>query len=256
MASTGLRLRGIWRSRRLAGQAGTAAWLSLCAGMASAGSSLNASEFWPEFDVYYSIDEHTRALFTVAAARATEGSIDAGHATLQDVQFTANLDFTLAPFLRRNVPQAEWLTHRLFWARVGLDYGSSGHTGASDYRSYTLLGELNSRYAISDDAWLKSRLRVDLRNINGVPSQRYRARVGAEWAATAFEHRFSPYADVEVLYDTRYSRWSRTVLKSGFETATAAEWRVEPYFALQLNKPTEVASRVFGLGLTLKYYFQ
>jgi hypothetical protein len=39
------------------------------------------------------------------------------------------------------------------------------------------------------------------------------------------------------------------------ETQIASDWRVEPYLALQLNRPDESLSRVFGLGLTFKVYF-
>ena len=96
---------------------------------------------------------------------------------------------------------------------------------ASDtsFRSYTGIAELNARLPLQSDAWLTNRLRVDFRNINGTPSQRYRVRLGAEWEDSVFEHPIAPYASVEALYDTRYERWSRLTLKTGLETLAQAE---------------------------------
>ncbi|MFZ0434765.1 MAG: hypothetical protein WAL87_02160, partial [Chthoniobacterales bacterium] len=84
---------------------------------------------------------------------------------------------------------------------------------------------------------------------------RYRVRLGAEWDAAVFDHPYAPYASVETLYDTRYDKWSRVTLKAGLETPIGGRWRIEPYLAMQLNKPDDDLKRVLGLGLTLKVYF-
>jgi hypothetical protein len=98
-------------------------------------------------------------------------------------------------------------------------------------------------------------MRVDFRDINGQASQRYRLRVGAEWDTLAFEHPIAPYTSVETLYDTRYQKWSRVTLKAGLETPIGGNWRIEPYLALQLNRPDAELSRVLALGLSVKVYF-
>jgi hypothetical protein len=250
------RLHSAWRSASGVGKPAALAFLALCWSGAAAGGDLNFSEFWPEINAYYPIDERSRLLFTAAATRAMEGALEDRVTTLQDGQFTINFDYTLAPVLRKDVPQAEWSKNRLLWTRLGFDYGTSFTSGSDAFRSYTGVVELTSRYPIGEDVWLHNRLRVDFRHINGEPSQRYRARVGAEGAAVAFEHPYSPYANVELLYDTRYDKWSRTTFKTGLETPLAEDWRVEPYIALQLNKPGEEVNRVLGFGLTLKYYFR
>jgi len=184
-----------------------------------------------------------------------EGSVDNGILSLQDAQFTLNLDYTLAPILRRDVPQAEWSKNRLLWARLGYEYGTSTSSGADAYRSNTGIVELNSRYPMAGTLWLTSRLRVDFRDIDGEASQRYRVRAGAEWDTAIFEHPIAPYASAEMLYDTRYDKWSRVTLKAGLETPLGGAWRLEPYLALQLNRPNDEITRVLGLGLSLKVYF-
>jgi len=215
-----------------------------------------STEFWPELNAYVRLNERSRLLFTAAATRAMEGQWTPGKAVTQDSQFTANLDYTLAPVLRRDVPEAEWSKNRLLWSRIGFEYGTSGPSGANDFRSYTGTLELNSRYPTPSALWVTGRLRVDLREVNGESSQRYRVRLGSEWDTTIREHPVAPYSSIEFVYDTRYDQWSRMTLKAGLETPIAEAWRVEPYLALQFNKPNDDISRVLGVGLTFKVYFE
>ncbi len=232
-----------------------AASLTLACGSVGADDS-TSYEFWPEINAYVGLGERSRMMFSAAGTRAMEDTVDNRILSVQDAQFTLNLDYTLAPILRRDVPQAEWSKNRLLWARIGYEYGTSVGSGADSFRSNTGIVELNGRYPMEGTLWLTSRLRVDFRDLNGEASQRYRVRVGAEWDTVAFEHPVAPYASVETLYDTRYDKWSRLTLKAGIETPIGGDWRVEPYVALQLNRPDGELSRVLGLGLTFKVYFQ
>jgi hypothetical protein len=248
--------RSLCVAQALGGSASTLVllWLGLLTGTAQADDDLYSTEFWPKLEVYYAIEERSRVLFTAAGTRASEAAAEGSAVSFQDAQFSVNFDYTLAPILRKDVPQSEWSKNRLLWARLGFEYGSSLSSGTDAFRSYTGIVELNSRMPLGDDIWLTNRLRVDFRNLNGEPSQRYRVRIGATGSATVFDHPYAPFADVEALYDTRYAQWSRLVLKGGFETPIAEGWRVEPYIAVQLNTPDEVVSRVLGIGLTLKAY--
>ena len=233
--------------------------LLLCSGALQAAAAWAddslSTEFWPEINAYLGLGERSRLMFSAAGTRAMEGSVDNRILAVQDAQFTLNFDYTLAPILRRDVPQAEWSKNRLLWARLGYEYGTSVSSGADSYRSDTGIVELNARYPMEGTLWLTSRLRADFRDINGEASQRYRVRAGAEWEVLAFDHPVTPYASVEFLYDTRYDKWSRLTLKAGVETPIGGNWRVEPYLALQLNKPNDELNRVLGLGLTFKVYF-
>ena len=228
--------------------------LALAAGSAHAGHALQY-EFWPEVDAYVGLSERSRLLFTAAGTRAMEASAVQHGVALQDAQFSANVDYTLAPILRRDVPVAEWSKNRLLWARLGFEYGTSARSGADAYRAYTGIVELNTRVPLQGTAWLTNRLRMDLRDINGQSSQRYRVRLGAEWDEHWAGHPVSPYTSVALLYDTRYDQWSRVALKAGLETPIGGDWRLEPYVVLQLNRPQDELRRVLALGLTFKVYF-
>jgi hypothetical protein len=213
-------------------------------------------EFWPELNAYKPLSERSRLMLSAAGTRAMEATLDNRILAVQDAQFTINFDYTLAPVLRRDVPEAEWSKNRLLWTRLGFEYGTSGPSGDDAFRSYTGIVELNGRFPLDTGAWLTNRLRVDFRNLNGEPSQRYRVRLGAEWDDTVQGHPVAPYASVEALYDTRFEQWSRLTLKAGLETPIGGDWRVEPYIALQLNRPQDELSRVLALGLTFKVYFE
>ncbi|HRH90237.1 MAG TPA: hypothetical protein PLO41_25605 [Rubrivivax sp.] len=212
-------------------------------------------QFWPEFNAYIRIDDRRRLMLAAAATRARESDTDNGQRSIQDVQLTVNFDYTLPPLLQGDMPSAEWIAQRRLWTRLGFEYGRSVGSASSDFTSYTGIAELNARHALDASAWLTGRVRVDLRDINGEPSQRYRLRAGAEWSTSAFAHPIDPYGSIEFVYDTRYSQWSRLVLKAGLETPIATGWRLEPYVELQLNRPDDDLTRVLGLGLTLKAHF-
>jgi hypothetical protein len=247
-------LQGVLRRRRLSLRTWVVLGLGSAFAVARAGDS-TSYEFWPEINAYVGLGERSRVMFSAAGTRAMEGSVDDRVLSVQDAQFTLNLDYTLAPILRRDVPQAEWSKNRLLWARLGYEYGTSTRSQADSFRSNTGIVELNGRYPMQGTLWLTSRLRVDFRDINGEASQRYRVRAGAEWDTVVFEHPIAPYASVETLYDTRYDKWSRLTLKAGLETPIGGDWRIEPYLVLQLNKPDDELKRVLGLGLTFKVYF-
>jgi len=218
-------------------------------------SDSTTQQFWPEIDAYVRIDERSRLLLTAAATRAMEGLFAEKRPVFQDAQFTLNFDYTLAPFLREHVPQAEWVKSRLLWTRLGLEYGRSFDSADDAFRSYTGVAELHARFPTESSLVAATRLRLDLRDINGERSQRYRVRVGAEWQDQVFDHPIEPYGSIEFLYDTRYDKWSRVTLKTGLETPITERWRLEPYVELQLNRPQDELKRVLGIGLTFKVYF-
>ena len=215
-----------------------------------------STEFWPEINAYVGLDERSRLLFTAAATRAMEGqwtpgkAVHAGRAVHGELRLHAGAD----PAPRRARSRNGRRT-----ACCGRAWASSTAPpavgGADSFRSYTGILELNSRYPTPSTLWVTGRLRVDLRDVNGDASQRYRVRVGTEWDTVVLEHPVAPYSSLEFVYDTRYDKWSRITLKAGLETPIADDWRVEPYLALQFSKPGDDLKRVLGIGLTFKVYF-
>jgi len=58
----------------------------------------------------------------------------------------------------------------------------------------------------------------------------------------------------EVYYDSRYSDWSKQTYQTGFEINLSPRWRVEPYFALDIDtRPTRTYTD--RVGVAVRFYW-
>jgi hypothetical protein len=214
---------------------------------AERGTSNPSSEVVPEFDAYIKLSGQARLFLLADVARLSPDDVTNGEVGI-------HLDYTLKPILRAQLREADWARDRYLWVRVGYRRlgnleGNAG--GASENR---LLLEGTGRFELPHEVWIVNRLRVDLRDVEGLHSTRYRYRIGAEKEfSTAAGTVFLPYAQAEWFYDTRFDAWSRQRYQLGVEIELNESWRIEPYYALDKDKvPT--AESVSRLGLVLKYY--
>jgi hypothetical protein len=173
-----------------------------------------------------------------------------------DGELAAYLDITLKPILRAQLREADWERNRYLWFRIG--YGLAGnHEGLRLNNAYTEhrgVLEMTGRVPLPSDTWLVHRVRVDLRDIEGESSQRYRYRLGIEREFSAGGVLMVPYAQAEFYYDTRFDAWTRQLYQVGAEIELTKRWRIEPYIALQ--KDTKSTPDLTDLlGLILKYYY-
>jgi hypothetical protein len=223
--------------------------LVLCAFLAlemPARAGDNAREFVPEINAFFKLSDRIRLFLLGDVARnVTNDTTDGG--------VGAHLDFTLMPVLRPYLSEANWARDRYLWARVGyvvLD-GVDNHGSGPKERRGVL--ELTGRVPLPNDVWLVNRGRVDLRDIDGESSQRYRLRVGFEREFTAGGVVIVPYAQAEAFYDTRYDTWNRQLYQFGAEIELTKQWRIEPYYARQ-NDTRSSTAHVDRIGLVLKYF--
>ena len=98
------------------------------------------------------------------------------------------------------------------------------------------------------------RLGLDIRDIEGRHSQRYRYRLNLEYEGKVNQTPLIPYVRGEVYYDTRYSAWAKQTYQAGMEINLNPHWRIEPYFAFDKDtRPnTTYTDR---LGLAIKLYW-
>jgi hypothetical protein len=134
-------------------------------------------------------------------------------------------------------------------------YQLSGDLGDVDDRSVEHRGvlELTARVPAPWELWLVHRGRVDLRDVDGERSARFRYRLGIEREFAVRGIALVPYAQAEVFYDTRFDAWNRQVYQAGVEVKLSERWRVEPYYLRQEDSRSSPA-HVDALGLVLKYY--
>jgi len=203
-------------------------------------------EFVPELNGFIKLTDQTR-LFLLGdltqnlTKDRTEGELG------------AHLDFTLMPVLRPRLTEGDWVRDRYLWMRVGyavLTTPDSRGTGPEERRGII---EVTGRVPLPNEVWLVNRGRVDLRDIQGESSQRYRLRFGIEREFKVGGVVTVPYAQAEAFYDTRFDTWNRQLYQLGAEVELTKRWRVEPYYARQNDSRSSV-ERVDRLGLVLKYF--
>jgi hypothetical protein len=239
-----LRERGSAKVVRPVLLAGTVAgWLLL--GRAP-GVAQNSSQFWGELNEH--IEQSPRVGFLLLAK--TERDVGSG----RDIKLGANLDITMKPILRskRSVTEDYWERNHYLVAQVGYQYILTVGDGPPSHENRGIL-ELTARFELPRDFWMVNRARVDLRDVNGAYSTRYRYRLGVEHDKQLFGLETTPYASVEVFYDTRYHTVSRERYQAGIDAVLSKHWRIEPYLMRQNNRRPQ-PSHVNALGLKLKHY--
>ena len=102
--------------------------------------------------------------------------------------------------------------------------------------------------------WLVNRGGVEVRDVDGDVSARVKYRLGVEREVTLWGVTMVPYAQAEVIYDTRFGVWNRQKYQAGVEVVLDARWRIEPYYARQDDSRSSPA-HVNAVGLVLKLFF-
>jgi hypothetical protein len=219
-------------------------------------------EFWPGLDVYYKLGEQSRIYAFASFARARET------ATSTEFTWGVNYDWFAAELpvrVRAAVPQMEqYWSH---WYRVGYVRVNALDGGRNENR---LLGEATLRSEpLFWDVQLANRSRLELRDIDGEFSWRYRNRSRVERTFGIVEglgHTVGgpllrlgatylvPYAMLEFYWDSRDSDWTRRYRQFGVEMDLPRNQGIELYLAIQDDKRKE-ASTVIAWGVTYTLRF-
>lgn len=233
------------------GRRGRCCAVALAAGLAlaaagPAGAGDSSAEFLPELNGFVKLDKTTRLFLLASLTQGlTEGRTDG--------QLGVHLDITLAPILRRQLREANWERERYLWVRIGYQVIGSLDDREDSTLEHRGIVEATARVPLPLELWLVNRARVDLRDVDGDFSQRFRYRLGFEREMTVGGVTLVPYAQAEVFYDTRFGAWNRQLYQAGVEIELSERWRIEPYYARQEDQRSSMA-HVDQVGLVLKYY--
>ena len=198
----------------------------------------------PELNVYVKLSNQTRLyLLSDLSIYSADASTDG--------ELGASLDVTLVPRLRSGLREADWARERYLWTRIG--YNVSGALDGQGPVERRGILELTARVELPEQVWLVNRARLDVRDIGGELSQRYRLRVGVEREFTPCGVPTVPYAQADTFYDTRKGSWNRQLYQTGVEVELSQSWRYEVYVSRQVDSLAPSAN-VGTLGLVLKYY--
>jgi hypothetical protein len=201
----------------------------------------------PELDAYIPLSSRSRLFLLSAITEDLSRETTVG-------ELGVNLDLTLMPILRRELRLEDWERDRYLWVRVGYRLIGNLDDTANSKAEHRGIFEVTGRFPLLWDVWLVERARVDLRDVGGEFSARFRPRVGLERKFTIGNHALVPYLQVEAFYDTRFGDWSRERYTSGAEYELTEHWRVESYFRRQEDRRPARAHEN-GVGFVLKYYY-
>lgn len=218
--------------------------LAIGAGPAWAGD--HQLELVPEVNAFLKLSDRFRVFVLGDLTHNLTESVTDGEAG-------AHLDVTLLPILRRRLREGNWEREHYLWLRLGYQVAGplDGRDGALEHRGVL---EGTARAPLPQEIWLVSRARVDLRDIDGDFSARFRYRLGIERTFTVGGIALVPYAQAEVFYDTRFGAFNRQLYQGGVEVEITKHWRIEPYYARQEDQRSSPA-HLDRVGLVLKLYW-
>jgi hypothetical protein len=211
------------------------AWLLLTAAPGLLWGQEERFEVWPELDVWVQLSPDWKLFFPLAISRARE--VDYTEALVG-----AHVDYRFSHHLSARVG------YRFLWApsEIGEENVYTEHRGVAEItaRAYPGLGIV-----------LLDRNRLDLRDIDGEFSWRYRNRPRVERTFPLTRDRsVNPYAMVEIGYDSRFDVFNRVRLQVGAEYQFSRRLMLDTYFLRQWDDYSSVP-RLYALGFAFNLMY-
>lgn len=203
-------------------------------------------ETLPEVDAYYKIPSGPRILFQAKETR------EGGEATTAEIG--PSIEFSTKPWIRLKGASA-----------FDLD----------DAKARPVLVSIGYRYLPYPDAPPKNRLepfvmfrfpmkgkillsdkdRADLDWRSGGFSWEYRNRLQFERTVSIRKYHMSPYASVELFYQSQYSKWSDTAIYAGCLFPIRKHVQLDPYYEHQNNTGKKPNQQLNQFGFVLNLFF-
>jgi len=204
-------------------------------------------EYEVDFDAYHQLNEQFRLYLAASVTDVESQGSNKG-------QGAAYLDITLKGVVRERLHMADWARERKVWVRVGYAQYRLWDADIEDVSERRGVLQLTIRSGSWEHFQLTHRFGLDYRSLEGNVSQRYRYRLNLEYLGKIDETPVIPYVRGEVYYDSRYSDWSKQTYQTGFEINLSPRWRVEPYFALDIDtRPSKTYTD--RIGVAVRFYW-
>jgi Protein of unknown function (DUF2490) len=220
-------------ARRIA--IGRALFLGVALMTGAAARAAVTDEIWPELDLWFHLTEPLRLLLSGSGTRDSESG-DKSQGT-----FAAYFDYRAA----QNIS-----------FRAGYEYleNLKLSTGARASVEHRQVYDFNYYWRLGDDAQIADRTRVDVRDIEGHITYRFRNRLLLNHELEVRKVRLTPYASAEVFYDTQYDRVNRLQFRLGTALPTGPNVAWDFYLARQRDTyPTTKFVDALGITLNIKY---
>ncbi len=212
-----------------------------------AAQSGDAREFWPELNLFTTVNPTTRFYFVAAESKGKESA-------LRTVDLAGYLDLTIGPHLPRARQKEDWRTKKYVWARIGYDHIFKAEGDTMKAPEYRGIVALHARYYLPGGILVEGRTRADLRWLEDGYSTRYRFRIEVNRDFTVLDRVFTPYFQAEYFYDTRYNGWARELYQVGTEIGVTGHFRVEPSVARQSDHLPS-SSGLYAFAFVARWYY-
>jgi len=203
-----------------------------------------SNEFLPEIDFFYKLDSNLRLAFQAKQTREN------GNPTQAEIG--PSLDFYWRPL--KNLIRHEQIDD----ARtrfILLSFGYHYLPSPSQATVNRLLFVAMPRFPLMWKIVASDRNRGELNFSEGSHSWRYRNRLQFEREVTIRSYHPTPYTNVEVYYDSKYSKWTSTVLRAGCQFPIQKHTEFDAYYEHQNNTKTPPNTQVNAVGAILNLYF-
>ena len=212
---------------------------------ASANAQDSTRQFWPGTDIFVRLNPEVRLYFS--SARTKEGGKDS------ELDLGASIDFFLKPLHKLTTlagAKVDESKARPLMLRVGY-HKLIGFDGPDENR---VIIEATPRFPLKSGLVVADRSRIDLRWKEGF-SWRYRNRIAFERSFTIYSYEITPYARLEVYYDSKAAKFSRTTEAFGCIFPIRKRTEIEPYYEHQNDTASSPNRQVNALGVTVTFKF-
>jgi Protein of unknown function (DUF2490) len=220
-------------------------WLALAVITVFRGAAAaQETQFLPEMDVYFKLTENVRISGQAKDTR------DGGEST--QLAIGPSLDLYTKPLVRlKRVTSFDLDDAKSRPLVVSAGYRYLTGTPSTN----RLVLEATSHFPVKFALLLSDRNRSDLDWSDGRFEWRYRNRLEIQKSVTIRSYHPSPYASVEVYYESQYQKWSTTEIYVGCLFPIKKHFELDPYYEHQNNTGKKPNSQLNGIGLILNMYF-
>jgi len=188
----------------------------------------STNEFWPEADLFLTVEPNVRLIFLAKRERDTE---------FRNTEFGGSIEVSLhrfRPALRLPWVNMDATRRTLISVQAGYKYKRSFDKSPPVPENRPDL-EFTLRWVFHENILLSNRARWEFRFVSGSPfSWRYRDRLEIDNDFRLHRYTFTGYIAAEPFYDSRTSSWNRFRFSGGTVLPVTKWFAVEAYYLRQI----------------------
>jgi hypothetical protein len=200
-------------------------------------------QFLPEIDAYLKLHSNLRFAFQAKETREDGGPTQA--------EIGPSIEYYWRPLKNLRPNGVDESKTRLILLSFGYRYVPSADAATTNRILFVATPRIpaKSKLVISD------RNRVELNFSKGDLTWRYRNRLQLEREVTIRGYHPTPYANVEVYYDTKFQKWSSTAIDAGCQFPFRKHFQIDIYYEHQNNTGSAPNKQINAIGSILNLHF-